>query len=365
MRVLHVDPERSFGGGETQVLALVTHLRDYGHTSCLATPKGGELGTRAAAGGFLVENIDARFGHDPRAGWTLRDLCKRFEPDIVHLHTARALSLAAFRPRGTPAVVTRRMDYAPRGARAYVHWLYSQVDSIIAVSEAARAAMDSRGVSADRVTVVPSGVSVDHFARSDRAWARAELSLTEDALVVGIVGSLHARKGHALLFQALSRLRAEGLEVHCLAAGEGPEREALEAQVGSLGIASQVRLLGHIEDVLPVLAAADVVAQPSLAEGLGVAAVEGMASGRAVVASRVGGLMETIRHEVEGLLVPCGDVAALAEALGLCLRNRDLRERLGANGRKRAAKFSTEAMARGNEAVYERLLGVSTAGRNK
>ncbi len=362
MKVLHVDPEHTFGGGETQVLALVTHLREHGHTSVLATPSTGELGTRAAAAGFDVEDLRANFGHDPRGGFTLRRLCQKHHPDLVHLHTARALSLAAFRPAGTPAVVTRRMDYAPRGAKPYVGWLYGQVDGIVAVSQAARSAMAARGVAPERVTVVPSGVAVDHFARADRAAARAELSIDPEQLVVSIVGSLHARKGHAVLFQAMASLRSEGLDVLCLAAGEGPEHEALDAQARTLGLSDRVRLLGHIEDVLPVLGACDVVAQPSLAEGLGVAAVEGMASARPVVASRVGGLMETIRHDVEGLLVPIGDVAAFADGLATCFRNPALRERLGAAGRLRAAQFSTEAMARGNEAVYERLLAGGSAG---
>ncbi|MDG2303796.1 MAG: glycosyltransferase family 4 protein [Candidatus Binatia bacterium] len=356
MKVLHVDPEYTFGGGETQVLALVTHLRQHGHTSVLATPTSGELGTRAAAADFLVEDLRAEFGHDPRGGFTLRRLVRAHQPDIVHLHTARALSLAAYRPSGTPAVVTRRMDYAPRGARAYVGWLYNQVDRIIAVSQAACSAMGSRGVAPERVTVVPSGVAVDHFAQADRASGRAALSIDAEQKVVSIVGSLHARKGHSVLLKAVAALRGEGLDVLCLAAGEGPEHEALNAQARTLGLSERVRLLGHIEDVLPVLAAADVVAQPSVAEGLGVAAVEGMASGRPVVASRVGGLMETIRHDIEGLLVPIGDVRAFADGLGACLRDPELSARLGAAGRLRAAQFSTEAMARGNEAVYERLL---------
>lgn len=365
MKVLHVDPEHTFGGGETQVLALMTHLREYGHVSVLAGPKSGELGVRAADTGFAVEDLEARYGHDLSAGLTLRRLCRAHRPDVVHFHTARALSLAAYRPAGTPGVVTRRMDYAPRGARPYVGWLYRQVDGIVAVSQAARAAMAERGVDPDRVTVVPSGVNVAHFARADRSAARAELGIDSDRAVVSIVGSLHARKGHALLLQAVAILRQEGLDVLCVAAGEGPEHEALERQTGALGLVGHVRLLGHIEDVLPVVAAADVVAQPSLAEGLGVAAVEAMASGRPVVASGVGGLMETIRNDVEGFHVPIGDVPALSEALGRCLRDPELRRRLGAAGRERAARFSTEAMARGNEAVYERLLAGRTGGASR
>lgn len=363
LRVLHVDPERGFSGGETQVLALATHLRDDGHEVLVAVHPGGPFAARLAARGLATAPLECRTSHDPRAGLALRALAARFRADVVHHHTARALSLAPYVSRGIVQVVTRRMDYAPRGAGPYVRWLYGRVDAVIAISRAARAALAARGIDAERVAIVPSGVDVESFRELDGVAARGTLGIDAAVPVLAIVASLHQRKGHALLLDALARLLADGLEPLCLAAGTGPEGDALQDRAQRLGVASRVRWLGQVADVRTVLAAADVVVMPSLAEGLGVAAIEAMAAGRAVVASAVGGLPELITDGAQGLLVPAGDPAALAAALTRCLSDPDLRARLGAAGRVRAQAFSTLAMARGTASVYERALAARRTSR--
>lgn len=356
LRVLHVDPERGFSGGETQVLALATHLRDAGHEILVAAHPGGPLAARLAERGLASTPLECRFGHDPRAGRALRAAARGFGADVVHHHTSRALSLAPYLPRAVVQVVTRRMDYAPRGAGPYVRWLYGRMDAVIAISRAARTALAARGIDAARVAIVPSGVAVETFAGLDRAAARASLGIAEGDSVVAIVASLHERKGHAVLLDALARLAADGLAPLCLAAGTGPEGDALQDRAQRLGLAARVRWLGQVADVRDVLAAADVVAMPSLAEGLGVAAIEAMAAARPVVASAVGGLPELITDDVQGLLVPPGDATQLAGALGRVLGDAALRGRLGQAGRERAGAFSTVAMARGTASVYERAL---------
>ena len=356
LRVLHVDPERGFSGGETQVLALATHLRDDGHEILVAAHPGGPLAARLAERGLATAPIECRFGHDPRAGLALRAAARRFRADVVHHHTSRALSLAPYVSRDVVQVVTRRMDYAPRGAGWYVRWLYGRMDAVIAISRAARTALAARGIDAERVAIVPSGVAVETFRDLDRAAARASLGIAAAAQVVAIVASLHERKGHAVLLDALARLAAEGLEPLCLAAGTGPEGDALQDRAQRLGVSARVRWLGQVADVRAVLAAADAVVMPSLAEGLGVAAIEAMAAGRPVIASAVGGLPELVSDGVQGLLVPPGDAAALATALARCIGDASLRERLGVAGRERAQAFSTVAMARGTASVYERAL---------
>jgi L-malate glycosyltransferase len=358
LRVLHVDPERGFSGGETQVMALIGHLRHFGHNNELAARPDGELARRAAADGIAVHALACGGSHDPRAGLRLRALALRLAADVVHLHTGRALSLAPYLPRTALRVVTRRMDYAPRGARPYVRWLYGQVDWVIAISRAAADALRARGV-ATPIEIVPSGVDVERFVAVDeaaRAAARTALHLDPTEPVLAMVASLHPRKGHDVLLESLTALGTRGLRPACLLAGTGPERERLEARGEASGLAAQLRWLGRVEDVRPLLAAADVVVLPSLAEGLGVAALEALAVGRPLVASAVGGLREVVRDGTDGLLVAPGDPAALAEAIGRCLGDRALAARLAAAGPRRALDFSTMAMARGTEAVYERAL---------
>jgi glycosyltransferase involved in cell wall biosynthesis len=370
-RVLHVDPERGFSGGETQVLALALDQHERGHEVVVAAHPDGELARRARDAGLGHVPLVCRYGHDPVAGMALRREVLARAPDVVHLHTSRALSLGPWLPRRAVQVVTRRMDYAPRGLGPYVRWLYGRMDAVIAISQAARAALAARGIAVGAVDVVPSGVDTSRFHGLDARAARAQLGIDDGVPVIAIVASLHERKGHAVLLEALAefvREEGEGGEAArplLLAAGTGPEGEALQDLAARLGLGRQVRWLGRVADVRPVLAAADVVVMPSLAEGLGVAAIEAMAAARPLVASAVGGLPELVRDGEQGLLVPPRDASALASALRRCLRDPELRTRLGAAGQLRAEAFSTAAMARGTESVYERALAARSARRRR
>jgi len=355
--VLHVDPERGWSGGETQVLALARELSREGVDGRIAGDPAGELLARASTAGVGTVALRVRRSHDPAAGLRLRSIVRGLRPDVVHFHTARALTLAPFVPRPALRVVTRRMDQAPRGAGAYVRWSYRRVDAVIAISAAARAGLVSRGVPAEAIELVPSGVEVARFegpAGRDPE-ARGALGVEGNRPVVAIVAQLHRRKGHDVLLRALARLPREA-GVLCLVAGTGPEGDALLDLGRELGLSSSVRWLGQVVDVRGVLRAADVVAMPSRAEGLGVAAIEALAAARPIVASAVGGLPEIVRDGVEGILVPAGDADALAAGLARCLGDASLRERMGEAGRLRAAGFSTASMARGTLAVYERGL---------
>ncbi len=141
-----------------------------------------------------------------------------------------------------------------------------------------------------------------------------------------------------------------------LAAGEGGEHAVLAARVRTLGLDANVRFLGRVDDVASVLAAADVLVMPSRQEGLGVAALEAMAAGLPVIASRVGGLPEAVVDGATGLLVPPADVPALAAAIARLAADRALARRLGAAGRARVReRFTMAGMAAATLAVYRRL----------
>jgi glycosyltransferase involved in cell wall biosynthesis len=166
-----------------------------------------------------------------------------------------------------------------------------------------------------------------------------------------LLGALERRKGHAVLLAAGERLAAEGVALRYVFCGDGSEHAALRAAAASLG--DRVVFAGFQREVAACLEAADVVALPSLHEGLGVAALEAMAAGRPVVASRVGGLGEVVVDGVTGLLVPAGDATALARALARLARDAGLRVRLGRAGRERVlAGYTAARMADGTIACY-------------
>jgi glycosyltransferase involved in cell wall biosynthesis len=350
--ILHVDPERGWGGGEVQVVLLLRELAARGHRSRVAADPRGRLARVAAEAGFPVEALPIANALDVRAGLRLRRLAA--EHDVAHFHTARAHALAPFcRGRGARLVVTRRMDYVPRGG-PYARWLYNRaVDVVIAISEGVRAALVHAGVRPDRIHVVPSGIDPGSLeaATAARAAVRRQWGAASEEVVVLVLGALERRKGHAVLLEAAALLGDDGRRLRYVFCGDGSERAALTGAAAPLG--DRVLVAGFTRDVPACLAAADVVALPSLHEGLGVAALEAMAAARPVVASRVGGLAEAVVDGETGLLVRPADATSLAHALRRLAADPALRARFGEAGRARVrARYTAARMADGTLACY-------------
>lgn len=371
LRIAGVDPERNFGGGETQVLGLTRELLRMGHQAELFCDPEGQLWHRATAAGIVCRPLRVRNAVDLRAGLRLRGLLARARYDVVHFHTSRAHALAPY-AHGVASlrIVTRRMDYRPN--RWLGGYLYNHaVDGVIAISTGVADALAGGGAARQRIRVVPSGVDCAQFAppaARAREAARARFGLRAADVIVGALGALVPRKGHRVLIEAIALARhqpdqtAEAAVTHgrlrCLIAGAGPLAAELAGFARELGCQDDVRLLGRVEDPRELLWALDVCAMPSMKEGLGVAALEAMACGLPVVASAVGGLREVVEDEVSGLLVPPGDAAALASAVTALAQSAEQRAAMGAAGRARVVeRFSMNAMARGTAEIYLTLLG--------
>jgi glycosyltransferase involved in cell wall biosynthesis len=193
--------------------------------------------------------------------------------------------------------------------------------------------------------------------RAPAAPLRAELGIGGDALLVAGVGGLERRKGFDALLAALADVPGD---VHAVLAGEGPLRVGLAAQAAALGIADRVHLLGKRDDVPAVLAAADVFALPSRAEGMSVAMLEAMAAERPVVAADVGGVWEALAardgRPAAGWIVPREDPAALAAALrevggGVRAGDAEVAARVAEARWRLDHWFTVDAMVEGMEKV--------------
>lgn len=187
--------------------------------------------------------------------------------------------------------------------------------AVTAVSQPLVDALREAGVPAEKLHVIPNGVDTARFSPGDPAVARQRLSLDAGPLVV-CVSRLSFEKGVDVLIESARCLRASLPAARIVIVGEGPERPALEAQIASAGLGAQVRLVGAVPhaEVAVWMTAADVIAMPSRREGHPNAAMEALACGRPLVASRVGALGELITA-ARGLTVPPSEPAALAAAL--------------------------------------------------
>lgn len=358
LKILHVDPELAFGGGERQVAGLIRHLARRGHENVLAAAPGSRLASVIPAADARLHPLRIRNDLDLPAALRLRRLIAVESPHVVHFHTSRAHALSPWLGRiaATRGVVTRRMDYAlRRGWRTDL--LYNRsVAAVVAISEEVRRRLVAAGVREQRISLIRSGVEppVGLPGPAGRAAARQRFGLG-DELAVGVVAALERRKGHDVLLRAIAGLRGQP-PIRCLVCGDGSQRAALERLAQDLGIASCVRFLGEQRQVADVLAALDVFVMPSRHEGLGVAVLEAMAMGLPVVASAVGGIPEAVDAGHTGLLVPVEDATALGAAIDELARDLERARGMGVAGRARVLeKFSMDAMASGYQRLYEGL----------
>jgi sugar transferase (PEP-CTERM/EpsH1 system associated) len=356
VRVMHVVYTLRTGGMEMGVVKLVNGLDPSRvQSSICSTTPAGEI--KALVNPQVpVFELARRAGNDVKVVRDMYRLFRRERPHIVHTHAWGTLleGLVAARAARVPVVI--HGEHGTLQLRPHQRWLqrlgWASADRVLSVSSrlAERMAHET-GFPPRRITTIRNGVSLGKFQPASRDGARRLLQLPEQRLVVGTVGRLVPVKDQASLVEAVAGLERSGLGVTLAIAGDGPERAALEARARQLGV--DLRLLGYRPDVEQVLAALDVFVLSSVSEGLSNTILEAMASGRPVVATRVGGAEEMIEDGVTGVLVPASDPAALSAALRRVLTSADAGAAMGAAARARVeAEFTLDGMMQRYDALY-------------
>jgi glycosyltransferase involved in cell wall biosynthesis len=219
------------------------------------------------------------------------------------------------------------------------------------------------GVERSRVRVVPNGTDPpDDEAEAPAAREyRDALGASAQRPLWVCAARLEEQKGQAVLLDALAEVKRRGLAFTAVFAGEGSLRAALEARVQELGLAKHVLFLGQVEEIGPLLLAADAVALPSLWEGLPLSLLEALVRARPVVATSVGGIPEVIEDGVSGALVDPSDPIALADVLESFHHRPDLAIQLGLAGAQIVRQgYSWTRVIERFEAVYDEVLGLAS-----
>ena len=229
--------------------------------------------------------------------------------------------------------------------------------SVIAVSEhTARHLIEVEGARREKVHVILNGIDFNRATTSGpaaRSRVRDEFGIG-DAFLLLIAARLHPEKGHHYLFDALPEVRRRvSRPVRLLVAGAGTFDAAYQDEVRSLGCDDMVSFLGFRKDSADLMAAADLVILPSLAEAFGLALTESLYLGTPVVATRVGGIPEIVDDGVDGRLVPPANSHALADAIVDLLNNPEKRQLMAGAGREKVmTRFRFEEMVRSYESIY-------------
>ena len=300
------------------------------------------------------------------------EVAQGFRPDLLHTHniffmTSVVAPLIARRLR-LPLVTTMHLgslttlpglrSWAPRLYQATVgRWILRSSDLVTAVSERVREHGLALGVPEHRIVTVPNAVDISY----EQSPAGGSAGGTRSVV---FVGRLIFNKGPHLFVEAAERVLSLVADVEFHLVGDGPMRRRLEEDVRRKGLHRHVRFWGFREDIRDVLGGATLFARPSLLEGLPLAVLEAMACGVPVIASRVAGVTELVRHGETGLLVDPGDTRALADAMVMLLTDEPQRQSLAANARTAVKPYTGwDAIADRVFAVYDALLRVTRGSR--
>ncbi len=336
MRIAQVMLGKGFGGAERSFVDLCRALARRGH-DVLAICE-----TRAVARKHLAnspaiacECVTVRGAWDPLARWQLRRLLAAFRPAIAQMHLARAANLAGPAARAL-AIPTLAKTHN------YVNTKYYRaIDHLVATTRKQYDYLRAQGIAEHAVSVIPNFSAIT---------PRAHTPLSETGPLRAVaIGRMVRKKGFDVLFDALARARADGLDLQLALAGDGPESDALHDQLATLGLRETVKFLGWQEDVTACLDAADVFVLPSRDEPFGIVCLEAMACGIPIIATTTDGPVSFL-DATTATLVPPGDPEALARAL--CDLARD---RVRASNRARAAQQRFE-LAYSETAVVSQYL---------
>jgi glycosyltransferase involved in cell wall biosynthesis len=295
---------------------------------------------------------------------TVRRHLEQVRPDVLHTHLGYADMLGglAARSLGIPTVSTLHTMEWPRGVRQPRPYAKERLMSlvrrrcarvVVAVSDAARRAYLETGWDVpEHVVTVHNGIVALSRPGAGRG-VRERLGLAADDLVVSMVTVLRRGKGHDAAVAAVSALDDRFPRLRLVIAGDGPDREEIERLAEPLG--SRVVMTGHLDEVMELLDATDVLLHPTHLDAFPTALLEAMAAGVPIVATAVGGIPEIVEPGTSGVLVASPpDPGAIAGALAPLLEDEQLRRRLGERGRERFEReFTAEAWATRLRAVYE------------
>jgi glycosyltransferase involved in cell wall biosynthesis len=329
------------------------------------------------ASGLGIVDLDViwreiRPWRDLRGGVRLSRFLRDAGYDIVHTHTTKGglVGRWAARRARVPVIVHTVHGFAFHEESSRLHsWFYASLerlaarwcDRIVTVSEFhrdwARRLRIGRG---EQVVAIPNGVRAeDATACGDPMVTRRSLGLRDDEFVVLSPVRLAEQKGLVYLLEAARRVEERSQRRYrFLLAGDGPLRSALMARAAELGVESQVTFLGHRDDMGELLAACDMVALPSLWEGLSLALLEAMLAGKPIVTTTLGSNREVSRHGDVAVLVPPKDPVGLADAIVRLAEDPEARRRLSATARRVAEDHYAEDELLGQYVdLYGRLTG--------
>ena len=365
--IVHMIDELPRDGAEMLLVDLMRLRMPGCRYQIVCLIRGGPLEQDFQRLGIQVKIFGRRHKFDIGLVFRVAAWLRKEKVDVVHTHlfTADTYGRLAARIAGVPAVfstVHNIVNPWKGSGRKAIDRLFARLSTaVVGCSEEVTQTLASRDkIPVAKLVSIPNGIDLQKFSSFSGAGVREEFGLPVERQLIGVVGRLHEQKAHDDLFRALALLpQVRARQLTCLVIGTGDLLAPLTQLVKELGLEDCVIFTGMRTDVPRLVAALDVFVMSSRWEGLPIALLEAMASAKAVLCTRVGGIPDVVIDGDNGVLVNAGDVAHFAQRLDALLQDADLRQRLGHRARETViARFDVSRTATAYNRLHRQALGL-------
>jgi glycosyltransferase involved in cell wall biosynthesis len=352
VNILYVESSRSWGGQEYRTCLEINWLNTHGHHAWLVCNPGSQVHSKASELGTRVVTMSLRSRVDPLRSWRLWRFCRRNKIDVLKAYSSKDhwICLPLYFC-GIPLSRARCIT-DPIGSKSRAFVFKHGCSQIVAdASVIKRQLVEEHGVDPAKIEVIGSAVDLEKFKPPrDRSKFRRELGVADDTTLIGNVGMIRPDKGQLILVEAARLILEKRPNVRFVIVGQGTGilKRGINVRnaIDRAGLADKIIMAGYRWDTPEVYAACDMVVIASLrTEASPIVLREAFASGRPVIATKVGDIPEIVEHRQNGLLIEPGDTQALAAAIMEFISDRKLAAHCAANGLRYATEhFSFDKM---------------------
>lgn len=362
MKVLHISSPMSWRGGEQQLAYLHAGLGQHGIEQAVFCAKNGELYNKFKARGYSVVGFKKSFSQNPLTAWKLKKFCHRFQPDLIHCHDSHAHSIAFVAGfllnNPVPLVLHRRVDYELKSnILSRLKYNYNKIKAIICVSELVRQIVINQVKRTEQVQTIYSCINPDRFKNIKRGKLREEIGAEQNTPIIANIAAISDQKDYVTWVKTVELLSRQLPNAKfVIIGGDGGQEEQILQLIRKKNLIDKVYLLGYRKDIPDLIKDIDVLLFSSKKEGLGTTILDAFLNKIPVVATRVGGIPELVRHEKTGLLTEVGDYRSLAKESIRILQTKSLRNELTEAAYSYQKSFHCSKMVKDTYLLYRSIL---------
>ncbi|RPI73800.1 MAG: glycosyltransferase family 1 protein [Ignavibacteriales bacterium] len=362
LNILFINSITIYGGGEVWMITAAKELIKRGHSVTIVCRPASQLQKYALQNKIPVISLKIRGDIDPVTIIKLSRIITKKSINIILTNMDKELRLSGIASKisGRGKLVARHGIDFPLKNKLHYRITYNYLtDSIIANSEATKKTMlkNAPWINQNKINVIYNGINVNEFDIKVTYDLRKKVGIPESVPLIGFAGRLSVQKGIKYLLEAFLLIR-NSINGHLLISGTGELENEIKDFIFKNKLQGFVHLLGFRDDINNVMKTIDLLVLPSLWEGFGIVLIEAMASGKPCITTRISSMPEIVVDNISGIIVPPEDSFLLSEACKKILTNKELANRMGAEGKRIVnEKFTIEKMTDNYERIFYELSG--------